>query len=132
MLFHYIVPSPYKGQLISKWFLVSSNSSKKRTNELFFLLWRLTFVHFLEEIEDTKNHFKIIWPLAHLKSLTCSIINAVDTFTISWTTSTKTECRTAMFTGFRITLGWCAIWQKVFFSATSILSPLSICNMVEV
>ena len=52
-----------KGQLISKWFLVSSNSSKKRTNEFFFLLWRHVLVHFLEEIEDTKNHFKIIWPL---------------------------------------------------------------------
>ena len=53
-----------KGQIISKWFLVSSNSSKKRTNEFFLLLWRLVFVRFLEEIEDTKNHFEIIWPLA--------------------------------------------------------------------
>ena len=24
---------------------------------------RLVFIHFLEEIEDTKKHFEIIWPL---------------------------------------------------------------------
>ena len=52
-----------KGQLIYKWFLVSSNSSKKRTNEFFLLLWRLVFVCFLEEIEDTQKDFEIIWPL---------------------------------------------------------------------
>ena len=43
--------------------MVSSDSSKKRTNKFFLLLWRLVFVRFLEEIEDTKNHFEIIWPL---------------------------------------------------------------------
>ena len=50
-------------QLISKWFLVSSNSSKKQTNKFFLLLWRLVFVCFSEEIEDTKNNFEIVWPL---------------------------------------------------------------------
>ena len=59
----YMIFNWTKGQLISIWFLVSSNSSKKWTNEFFLLLWRLVFVRFLEEIEDTKNHFEIIWPL---------------------------------------------------------------------
>ena len=27
------------------------------------LLWRLVFVRFLEEIEDSKNYSEIIWPL---------------------------------------------------------------------
>ena len=58
-----------KGQLISKWFLVSSNSSKKRMNEFFLLLQRHVFVRFLEEIEDTKNHFEIIWPLPIMQNL---------------------------------------------------------------
>ena len=59
----YYLSQLVKGQLISKWFLVSSNSSKKRTNGFFLLLWRLVFVCFLEEIKDIKSHFKIIWPL---------------------------------------------------------------------
>ena len=28
---------------------------------------RLVFARFLEEIEDTKNHFEIIWPLGNCK-----------------------------------------------------------------
>ena len=47
-----------KGQLISKWFLESSISSKKRTNEFIFTTMRRDFVRFLEEIEDTKNAFR--------------------------------------------------------------------------
>ena len=52
-----------KGQLISKWFLVSSISSKK-TNERILLYYydtssRIVFVHFLEEIDGTQNHFEI-------------------------------------------------------------------------
>ena len=51
-----------KGQIISKWFLVSSISYKK-TNERIWLYYydtssRLVFVHFLEEIEDTKKPFR--------------------------------------------------------------------------
>ena len=44
-----------KGQLISKANCQAVNSSKKRTNE--FLLLPV-FVHFLEEIEDTKKTFR--------------------------------------------------------------------------
>ena len=45
-----IVP---KGQLISKWFLGSSISFKKRANEFNFTTMRLVFVRFLEEIDDS-------------------------------------------------------------------------------
>ena len=53
---------PAKGQIISKWFLMSSISSKK-TNEGIRLYYydtpcRLVFVRFLEEIEDTKKPFR--------------------------------------------------------------------------
>jgi hypothetical protein len=51
-----------KGQIISKRLLVSSDSSKKRTNEIgFFCLTVLKnnlFVRFLEESEDTKKSFR--------------------------------------------------------------------------
>ena len=51
-----------KGQIISKLLLVSSDSSKKQTNEfVFFCLTVLKtnlFVRFLEESEDTKKPFR--------------------------------------------------------------------------
>ena len=59
-----------KGQMISKCFLVSADSSKKQTKEFDLLPWRLVFVHFLEESEDTKKHFDIIWPLKMKKKKT--------------------------------------------------------------
>ena len=50
-----------KGQVISKQLLISSDSSKKRTNKLvFFCLTVLKtnlFVRFLEESEGTKKSF---------------------------------------------------------------------------
>ena len=46
-----------KGQLISKTNCQAVNSSKKRTNEFVFTTMRRVFVHFLEEIEDTKKTF---------------------------------------------------------------------------
>ena len=55
-----------KGQIISKRFLVSSDSSKnERTNSILVLLGkkRNLFVRFLEESADTKSRFEIIWPL---------------------------------------------------------------------
>ena len=48
---------PIKGQLISKWFLGSSISSKKRTNEFVFTSMRHVFVRFLEKIDDPKKPF---------------------------------------------------------------------------
>ena len=42
----YMIFNWTKGQLISIWFLVSSNSSKKWTNEFFLLLWRYVLVCF--------------------------------------------------------------------------------------
>ena len=45
-----------KGQLISKWFLGSSISSKKRMNEFVFTSVRHVFVRFLEEIDDPKKN----------------------------------------------------------------------------
>ena len=62
--------SPLKGQIIPKVFVVSSDSSKKRqTNSFLVLLGKKTnsFVRFLEESEDTKSRFEIIWPLAKFK-----------------------------------------------------------------
>ena len=47
-----------KGQKISKQLLVSSDSSKKRTDELVFTTMRRDFVCFLEEIEFTKKTFR--------------------------------------------------------------------------
>ena len=48
-----------KGQIISKLLLVSSDSSKKRTNEfVFFCLTVLKTNFFLEESEDTKKSFR--------------------------------------------------------------------------
>ena len=52
-----------KGQSISKANSLVVNSSKKRTNEFVFTTMRSVFVHFLEEIEDTKKHFEITRPL---------------------------------------------------------------------
>ena len=46
------------GQLVSKANCQAVNSSKKRTNEFNFTTMRLVFVHFLEEIEDTKKMFR--------------------------------------------------------------------------
>ena len=56
-----IVP---KGQVILKWFLGSSISFKKRTNEFVFTSMRHVFVRFLGESLARKKHFEIIWPLS--------------------------------------------------------------------
>ena len=47
-----------KGQLISKAYCQAVNSSKKRTNEFVFTTMRRFFIHFLEEIEDSKKTFR--------------------------------------------------------------------------
>ena len=47
-----------KGQLISKANCQVVNSSKKQTNEFIFTSMRLVFVHFLEEIKDSKKTFR--------------------------------------------------------------------------
>ena len=54
------VDSTCNGQLIPKANCQAVNSSKKGMNEFGFTTMRRVFVHFLEEIEDTKNHFEII------------------------------------------------------------------------
>ena len=54
---HEDVHGAAKGQLISKWFLGSSISSKKQTNEFVFTNMRIVFVRFLEEIDDLKKTF---------------------------------------------------------------------------
>ena len=47
-----------EGQLISKANCHALNSSKKRTNEFIFTTMQPVFIHFLEEIEDTKKTFR--------------------------------------------------------------------------
>ena len=47
----------FKGRIISKELLVSSNSPKKRTNEFVFTTTKNSFVRFLGEFEDTKKSF---------------------------------------------------------------------------
>ena len=51
----------FKGQMISKGFLVPLDSSKKRTKEFVFfgltVLKTNLFLHFLEKFEDTKKSF---------------------------------------------------------------------------
>ena len=62
-----------KGQIISKWFFGDFDFQQK-TNEN-KSIWGIivvksnSFVRFLEEIEDIKNPFEIIWPLARNKFL---------------------------------------------------------------
>ena len=57
-----------KGQIISKWFfgffgfLQKTNENKSTWGII--VVKSNSFVHFLEEIEDIKNPFEIIWPLA--------------------------------------------------------------------
>ena len=56
-----------KGQIISKWFLMSSISSKKQTKEFNFTTMipqidLFSFV-FWRKSKTPKKHFKIIWPL---------------------------------------------------------------------
>ena len=56
-----------KGQIILKQLLVSSDSSKREGRDSFLLLNNTKnelVCCFLEESEDTKSCFKIIWPLA--------------------------------------------------------------------
>ena len=47
-----------KGQITSKANCQDMNYSKKRTNEFVFTTMRRVFVHFVEEIEDTKKTFR--------------------------------------------------------------------------
>ena len=47
-----------KGQLISKANCQVVNSSKKRTIEFVFTTIGRVFIHFVEEIEDTKKAFR--------------------------------------------------------------------------
>ena len=57
----------FKGQLISKWFfgvvdfLQKMNGNKSTWGII--VVKSNSFVRFLEEIDDPKNHFEIIWPL---------------------------------------------------------------------
>ena len=56
-----------KGQIISEWFfgvfdfLQKTNENKSTWGII--VVNSNSFIHFLEEIKDTKNHFEIIWPL---------------------------------------------------------------------
>jgi hypothetical protein len=57
-LFFFPYSESYKGQMISKGLLVSSNSPKKQTNEFVFTTTTNSFVRFLGEFEDTKKSFQ--------------------------------------------------------------------------
>ena len=48
-----------KGQIISKRFFVAEDSPKKRMKTRRILVKTNSFVCFLEEIDDLKNHFEI-------------------------------------------------------------------------
>ena len=70
-----------KGKLISKWFMRSSISSKKRTNEFVFTSMRIVFVRFLEEIDDLKKPFRNLltftvcdFTISILKSTQCLFV----------------------------------------------------------
>ena len=58
---------PGKGQIILKWFFgVFDFLQKTNKNKLtwgIIVVKSNSFVRFLEEIKDTKNHYEIIWPL---------------------------------------------------------------------
>ena len=59
-----------KGQLISKYILVSSISSKKQTKTRRIIVKTKLFVSFLEEITAWQFAFEITWPLALRQHLT--------------------------------------------------------------
>ena len=63
-----------KVRKLQKDFLVSSDSSKKRTDSFLLLLGQL------EESENTKNSFKIIWPVECYKSAKNFICQKVQHF----------------------------------------------------
>ena len=65
---HFLFGSYTKGQIISKNFLVSSNSSKKQANKFVIVVKTNSFVHLLWEFEDTKGPLEIIWPLETSRS----------------------------------------------------------------
>ena len=52
-----------KGKLISKWFMRSSISSKKQTNEFVFTSMRIVSFIFWRKVTTSKNHFEINLPL---------------------------------------------------------------------
>ena len=56
-----------KGQLISKANCQAVNSSKQWTNEYIFTAMRRVFIHFLEEIEDSKKAFQIYLTFSNKK-----------------------------------------------------------------
>ena len=56
-LFFFPYSESYKGQMISKGLLVSSNSPKKRTNEFVFITTTNSFVRFLGESEANIKSF---------------------------------------------------------------------------
>ena len=65
-----MIPTTNKGQLISKWFFgVFNFLQKTNENNENKLTWGIivvksnSFVRFMEEIEEIKNPFEIIWPL---------------------------------------------------------------------
>ena len=70
-----------KGQIISKWFfgvfdfLQKTNENKSTWGII--VVKSNSFVRFLEEIEDTKNHFEIIWPLV-------TILKALLSLSVTW------------------------------------------------
>ena len=70
LLYQKTEKAQFKGQIISKQFLVSSDSSKKRTNKFVFLGWRTKneFVRsfFWKNPRIPKSPFEIIWPLGPL------------------------------------------------------------------
>ena len=56
-----------KGRIISKWFFeclrFPPRNEQKQVELRYHLVKLNSFVRFLEEVKDTKNHFEIIWPL---------------------------------------------------------------------
>ena len=60
-----------KGQIISKWFFGDfdflQKTNKNKSTWGIIVVKLNSFVCSLEEIEDTKKHFEIIWPLTFLK-----------------------------------------------------------------
>ena len=80
---HYFIDKPvFKGQIISKGLLVSSNSPKKQTNKFVFITTTNSFVCFLGEFEDTKKSFRNCLTFTYLHNLTSSFLKFRQKFSM--------------------------------------------------
>ena len=125
-----------KGQIISKCFfgvfdfLQKTNENKSTWGAIVVKL--NSFVRFLEEIEDTKNHFETIWPLIETKLYQFSKFLLIVSFLLlsEWIFFKNFQCvpASASLRVSLVTMSWCYIETIVFylFTANSHLASVTV------